>query len=290
MARPLRLEYEGAFYHVTSRGNAREAIFLVDPDRDLFLEVLADTAKRFGWICHAYCLMTNHYHLLVETPEANLSRGMRHLNGVYTQAFNRRHMRVGHVLQGRFKAIVVEKESHLLELARYVVLNPVRAKAARSVRDWPWSSYRATAGIAEVPGFLTVDWILAQFGRERKRARDSYRDFVKAGRGAEVWGELRGGILLGGDEFVEKLKPLLSDFASLKELPRRERLTARPSLPKLLAKVRGKEERNARIHEALRMHGYTLQDVADATGLHYSTVSRIAKRVAENKAPASVAK
>jgi REP element-mobilizing transposase RayT len=157
MARPLRLEYEGAVYHVTSRGNAREAIFRVDPDRELFLEVLGATVERFGWVCYAYCLMTNHYHLLLETPEPNLSRGMRHLNGVYTQGFNRRHMRVGHVLQGRFKSIVVEKESHLLELARYVVLNPVRAKMVRSARDWPWSSYRATAGLGVAPPFLDVD-------------------------------------------------------------------------------------------------------------------------------------
>jgi len=284
MARPLRLEYEGALHHVTSRGNAREAIFLVDPDRELFLQVLADTVARFGWICHAYCLMTNHYHLLIETPDANLSRGMRQLNGVYTQAFNRRHLRVGHVLQGRFKAIVVEKESHLLELARYVVLNPVRAKAVRSVRDWPWSSYRATAGIGKVPSFLTVDWILAQFGRDRKRASERYRDFVKAGRGVEVWGELRGGVLLGGDEFVGRLKPLLSDYEALKEIPRRERRTARPDLGSRFAKVRGKRERNERIHEALRVQGYTLQEVADAAGLHYSTVSRIAKRVAEEGA------
>jgi putative transposase len=160
MARPLRLEYEGAVYHVTSRGNARQDIYLVDPDRELFLSVVGATVERFSWLCHAYCLMPNHYHLLIETPEANLSRGMRHLNGVYTQAFNRRHMRSGHVLQGRFKAIVVEKESHLLELARYVVLNPVRARMVRSAKDWPWSSYRATAGLAEVPHFLTVGCVL----------------------------------------------------------------------------------------------------------------------------------
>jgi hypothetical protein len=123
------------------------------------------------------------YHLLVETPEANLSRGMRHLNGVYTQAFNRRHKRTGHVLQGRFKAILVEKESHLLELARYVVLNPVRARAGRSARDWPWSSYRATAGMVDAPDFLTTSWILAQFHRSRNRAIDLYRKFVKQGRG-----------------------------------------------------------------------------------------------------------
>jgi len=283
MARPLRLEYEGALYHVTSRGNAREAIFRGDPDRELFLEVLADAVERFGWICHAYCLMTNHYHLLIETPEANLSRGMRHLNGVYTQAFNRRHLRAGHVLQGRFKSIVVEKESQLLGLARYVVLNPVRAGAARSVRDWPWSSYRATAGMEEAPGFLTVDWILGQFHRDRSDAVKLYRAFVKAGREIEVWDGLRGGVLLGSDEFVNELKPLLSDFAALKEVPRRERLATRPSLDALFAEVRDKLDRDKRIHEALRVHGYTLQEIADRLGLHYSTVSRIAKRVAEAK-------
>ncbi len=198
----------------------------MDPDRELFLEVPAGTAERFGWICYAYCLMTNHFHLLIETSEANLSRGMRHLNGVYTQAFNRRHIRVGHVLQGRFKSIVVEKESHLLELARYVVLNPVRAKMIRSAKDWPWSSHRATAGLEEAPAFLAVDRILAQFHKNQRRAIELYRDFVKAGCGAEVWSELRGEILLGSDEFVHELKPLLSDHERVKELPWRERLTA----------------------------------------------------------------
>ncbi len=283
MARPLRVEYEGALYHVTSRGNARQGIFLVDPDRKLFLETLGDTVRRFGWVCHAYCLMTNHYHLLVETPEANLSRGMRHLNGVYTQAFNRRHMRTGHVLQGRFKAILVEKESHLLELARYVVLNPVRARAVRSARDWSWSSYRATAGMVDAPDFLTTSWILTQFHRSPRRAIELYRKFVKQGRGVDAWAELRGGILLGSDEFVDKLKPLLSDYEALKEVPRRERLATRPSLDELFSKVRDKKARDRQIHAATRVHEYTLQAVADFLGLHYSTISMIAKRIAENE-------
>jgi putative transposase len=283
MARPLRIEYEGAVYHVTSRGNARQDIFLVDSDREMFLHLLGDTVERFGWVCHAYCLMTNHYHLLLETPEANLSRGMRHLNGVYTQAFNRRHMRSGHVLQGRFKAILVEKETHLLELARYVVLNPVRARAVRTVRDWPWSSYRATAGMVEAPGFLTTGWILAQFHRTPRRAIELYREFVKQGRGINAWSELRGGILLGTDEFVDKLKLLLSDYEALKEIPRRERLATRPSLDELFSKVRDKKARNRQIHAAVRVHEYTLQAVADFLGLHYSTISVIAKRVAAGR-------
>jgi len=157
MARPLRLQFEGAVYHITSRGNARQEIFLDDKDRTVFLEVLAEVIGRFGWICHAYCLMSNHYHILIETPEPNLSRGMQLLNGVYTQRFNRYHKRFGHVLQGRYKAILVERESHLLELARYVVLNPVRAKMVSSAKDWPWSSYRAMSGQSDVPEFLHID-------------------------------------------------------------------------------------------------------------------------------------
>ena len=134
-----------------------------DSDREIFLDVLADVCARFNWVVHAYCLMTNHCHVLIETPDANLSQGMRQLNGVYTQSFNRRHKRVGHVFQGRYKAILVQKESYLLELARYIVLNPVRAQMVRAAKDWPWSSYRATAGYKEPVKALRVDWILSAF-------------------------------------------------------------------------------------------------------------------------------
>ena len=151
MARPLRLEFPGALYHLTSRGNARLPICEDGKDREAFLATLSAAVERFNWICHAYCLMGNHYHLMVETPDGNVSAGMRHLNGVYTQRFNRRHGRVGHVFQGRFKAIVVERESYLLELCRYVVLNPVRAAMVKRVERYPWSSYRATAGQCDVP-------------------------------------------------------------------------------------------------------------------------------------------
>jgi REP element-mobilizing transposase RayT len=134
-------------YHVTARGNAREPIFFDDEDRQSFLTILGSVVNRFNWLCHAYCLMGNHYHLLIETPDGNLSRGMRQLNGVYTQKVNRRYSRVGHLFQGRFKSILVDKGSYLLELARYVVLNPVRAKLVKDPKDWEWSSYRATVGV-----------------------------------------------------------------------------------------------------------------------------------------------
>ncbi|MBI2534293.1 MAG: transposase, partial [Deltaproteobacteria bacterium] len=171
MARPLRLEFNGAVYHLTSRGNARQKVFFSDTDRELFLETLAQVVSRYGWICHGYCLMANHYHLLVETPKANLSIGMRQLNGIYTQCFNRQHKRVGHLFQGRFKAILVQKESYLLELCRYIVLNPVRVKGGAEMGAWKWSSYRATAGLVLVPEFLSIDWLLEQFGQNRPAAQ-----------------------------------------------------------------------------------------------------------------------
>jgi putative transposase len=212
MARPLRLEFPGAIYHLTSRGNARKPIFLGDgDDQEGFLEILAEVVERYGWLCHAYCMMGNHYHLLAETPDPNLSHGMRHLNGRYTQSFNRRRGRLGHVFQGRFKSILVERENHLLELCRYVVLNPVRAGMVRSAKDWRWSSYRATAGLCARPRWLTTDWILAHFGSRKRAAQDAYRQFVSNGGTApSPWERLRGELILGSETFVATLTGKLS--------------------------------------------------------------------------------
>ncbi|MCR4404247.1 MAG: transposase [Candidatus Acetothermia bacterium] len=267
MARPLRIEFPGAVYHVTSRGNALEEIYRDDADREAFLDVLAQAVERFHWLCHAYCLMGNHYHLLVETLQPTLSRGMRHLNGVYTQWFNRRHQRVGHLFQGRFKAILVEKEAYLLELCRYVVLNPVRAKLVRAANGWPWSSYRATAGLAEPPPFLTTDWVLGQFSEDREEAQRRYRRFVAAGKGVAVWHELKGQIYLGSDAFIEQLpKPAVA----VREIPRLQRQGVRPSLEKLFAGA----ALGQAIAAAYRDHGYTMKEIADYLGVHYATVSR----------------
>ena len=272
----MRLEFDGAVYHVTSRGNDRETVFFDDCDRLRFLEILKDVVDRFGWRCHAYCMMTNHYHLLIETPQAGLSRGMQFLNGVYTQHVNRTHNRVGHLFQGRYKAILVEKDSYLLELARYVVLNPVRAKMVRRIDGWQWSSYGATAGLETVPPMLTVEWLLAQFGSDRVQAAREYRRFVGQGRGVDVWEELRGGCVLGSKRFLERLQPLLSDVQGA-EISKREKLVARPTLDELFADVTGKADRNERIHEAVRVHRYTLSEVGSYVGLLYSTISMIAK-------------
>ena len=174
MARPLRIENAGGLYHVTARGDRREDIYADYEDRLGWLSIFGDVCDRFFWRCHAYCLMTNHYHLVVETPEGKLSHGMRQLNGVYTQAFNRRHRLVRHLFQGRFKAILVERDAYLLELARYVVLNPVRAGMVADAGDWPWSSYRAMVGEDRSPEWLEVDGLLGCFGRDRSSARKRY--------------------------------------------------------------------------------------------------------------------
>jgi REP element-mobilizing transposase RayT len=278
MARPLRIEYPGAIYHITNRGNARQPIFKDDKDREVFLEVLEVVVARYNWLCHAYCLMDNHYHLLIETPEGNLSQGMRQLNGIYTQRFNRKHTMVGHLFQGRFKAILVDKENYLLELCRYVVLNPVRAGIVKSPGKYKWSSYGATAGEAGSPPFLTTDWILSQFGRRRRQAEKGYKSFVKDGvEKSSPWESLRGQILLGDDKFVSGLEPYLKRIEKVTEVPRVQRFVERPSLEELFKDVVGKskERRDRLIRNAHLRYGYTLAEIGRALGLHYSTISKV---------------
>jgi len=273
MARPLRIEYPGAVYHVTSRGNARNMIFNDDHDRSKFLKVFGTAVKNQRWLCHAYCLMGNHYHLLIETPEANLSRGMRQLNGIYTQAFNRRHNRSGHLFQGRYKAILVEKERYLLALCRYIVLNPVAAGLVSSPGEWPWSSFSATVGIAKAPEFLTTDWLLEQFSPRRTDVCRRYLEFVHQGfEHPSPWTNLRGGVLLGEEGFFDRFQPQLSQKKGLEEVPKSQRLAHRPQLEDLLV---DSAERPSAAREAHIVWGYTLKEIARHWGIHYSTVSRM---------------
>jgi putative transposase len=262
MARPLRIEYPGAVYHITSRGNARSDIFLTNADRQVFLDILGNTVEKYNWLCHAFCLLANHYHLLIETPDPNLSLGMRQLNGVYTQSFNRAHDRVGHVFQGRYKAILVEKESHLLELCRYVVLNPVRAQMVSKPDEWQWSSYKSTAYAGKVPEFLAVDWVLGQFAENRTKARQRYRKFVAEGLSdpTKPWEKLVGQVILGSENFVARVGKLLGDRQEIKEIPRAQRYPGRPPLDRIFAvdRTQSKQKRNERIKKAHVTHGYTL--------------------------------
>ena len=276
MARPLRIEYSGAVYHVTARGNERRHIFHSDNDHNLFLTILQKVTERFHWLCHVYCLMDNHYHLVVETPEGNLSAGMRQLNGVYTQASNRINGRVGHIFQGRFNAILVQKETHLMEACRYVVLNPVRAKVANSPENWKWSSYRATAGMEKPHGCLVVEWVLAQFDENRQEAARKYREFIRAGIGeGSIWKQVTKRGVLGDEEFAERLGKHLEGKKDLGEIPRSQRHADRPSLEILFQGVKDIEERNRIIGEAVEKYGYRQTEVAGYLGIHYSTVSKI---------------
>ena len=224
--------------------------------------------------------MDNHYHLLIETSDANLSVGMRQLSGVYTQRFNRRHHRVGHLFQGRFKAILVERDTHLLELCRYVVLNPVRARITEDPAGYPWSSYPATMGFVANPGWLSIDWILSQFGPDRAGARRQYADFVAAGVHApSPWAGLRSQVVLGRAAFVESMRPMHDDNAGSHEIPRAQRLAQRPALDELLPRSMrtDKKSRDEAIRRTYREFGYSLADIGRAVGIHYSTVSLVVK-------------
>lgn len=279
MARPLRIEFAGALYHVTARGNAREDIYRDDADRQQFLLLLQNTINRYDWYCHAYCLMDNHYHLLVETNTPSLSKGMKFLNGTYTQYFNRQHQRVGHVFQGRFKAILVQKNSHLLELARYIALNPVRAQMVRSAEEWCWSSYCATAGYDENDGCLTTEWILAGFADTKNLAQQRYRDFVQAGKGQpSPWQQLKNQIFLGDDDFVNDMQSKLNPDQSLKDIPNKQKMAPVKPLSHFAKQYKDRDESLA---QAYRSGHYTLAQVGEHFGVSYATVSRAVKQ-AEN--------
>ena len=278
MSRPIRIEFPNALYHVTSRGDRREAIFEDDEDRRIFLQTLEQAVKQFNWLCHAWCLMDNHYHLLIQTPDGNLSKGMRQLNGVFTQASNRRHRRVGHLFQGRFKAILVDSDAYLLELARYVVLNPVRAGLVKRAQDWPWSSYRASMGLAAPTPFLAVDGLLAQFARRRDTARTRYAQFVAEGIKAESpWKQLKAQVFLGDEQFIERMqKHAAPTQRGDIQIPMAHRRAPAASLPQI---EKESPDRNAAIVRAHASGAYSYQQIAEHFGIHFTSVGRIVRGV-----------
>ena len=282
MARPLRIEYPGAIYHVTSRGDRREDIFLTDEDRQVWLDILGKVCNRFNWRVHAFCQMTNHYHLMLETVDGNLSRGMRQLNGWYTQQFNRSHQMVGHLFQGRYKAILVQKESYLSELARYVVLNPLRANMVANLDEWLWSSYPMMTGQAFTPRWLETDWLLGLFGSNRNQAIYGYVKFVMMGKGlASPLEATRHQLLLGDDAFVEKYGQDQQSY-ELHEIPRKQRKAI--NLP--LSEYRNRyPDRNEAMARAYLTGSYTMAEIGNYFGVHYMTVSRAVHQheIKENK-------
>jgi putative transposase len=269
MARPLRICVPGGVYHVIARGNAREAIVRDDEDRECWFRVFAKVVRRFSWLCHAYCLMGNHYHLVLETPLPNLSDGMQQLNGMYAHAFNERYDRVGHVFQSRYRSILIERETHLVELCRYVVLNPVRAELCADPAAWRWSSYAYTAGLAPPPAFLTTSWILSEFGTTLLQARRNYRLFIEEGIAKPCEPQVKGE-RIGSDAF---LRDNFGYDVELEEVPRVQIEPVRAPLADIFA-----TRTDAPIALAYRRHGYRLREIAEYVGCSYSTISRRLKQ------------
>ncbi len=283
MSRPLRIEFPGAVYHVTSRGDRREAIYRDDADRRAQLEVIAQAMDRFDAQVLAYCLMGNHYHLVLHTGQANLSRLMRHVNGVYTQGFNRRHGLVGHLFQGRFKAILVDREAYLLALCRYVERNPVAAGIVAAPGDWAWSSYRAHVCAAVTPDWLDSDGLHGYLlghavagAQDRRRAARLYAALVsQADEGdAAFWqGALRGQVYLGDAAFVERMQAQAAPRRMAeKEIPKAQRHVPRP-WPARLALCGN--DRDRALYLAYREDGATMTGLAQQAGLSVSHVSRL---------------
>jgi REP element-mobilizing transposase RayT len=280
MARPLRIEFPGAVYHITSRGDRREPIFVDDEDRLDLLDIVAQALSRFDAQMLAYCLMGNHYHFVLHTRQANLSLLMRHINGVYTQSFNRRHNKVGHLFQGRFKAILVDRDAYLLEVCRYVELNPVRAGMKRKPQAWPWSSYRAHVGLEATPEWLDTDGLHAYLlGRpvrsdaDRRRAADRYARLVASAPNLSLWDSaLRQQIYLGDADFVERMQALADPRNSTDEdIPKVQRRKVR-SLKQWLENCGSREEA---LYRAYTESALSMTAMARELGLSVSRVSRL---------------
>lgn len=283
MARPLRIEFPGAIYHVTARGDRREPIFEDDDDRLSLLSVIAQSMQRFDAVVLAYCLMGNHYHFVIHTRLANLSRLMRHINGVFTQTYNRRHSKTGHLFQGRFKAILVDEDAYMLEVCRYVDLNPVRARMVRQPGNWPWSSYLAHTGQTIPPVWLDTPAVhgyllgrTACSAADRQRASARYTKLVAEGKDTKLWeSALVGQIYLGDADFVERMRALAEPAgATSKEVPRSQRRVVKRSIKQFLDSG---EARDDAIVAAYREGQHTLTAIADTLGLSISRISRIVR-------------
>jgi len=282
MNRPLRIELDNSLHHVTARGDRRDIIFRSDNDRLTWLSLLGETCDRFNFTIRAYCQMTNHYHLLLETANGELARGMRHLNGIYARYFNRTHGHVGHLFQGRYKAILCQTDLYLQELSRYIELNPVRARMVALPGDWPWSSYRATLGLVDAPGWLQTDAVLAHFGSDQLIARQAYADFVHAGiDGPSPLSLVRNQLVLGDENFQAAIigAAVTGNAFEIKRVQRRA--LALP-LHEYFAQFRNSKEAMARAYFSL---GYSMQEIADFARVSVKTVSRAVQAFATDRRP-----
>ena len=280
MNRPLRIDIDNALFHITARGDRRDWIFRSDNDRLTWLSLLGETCERFNITVRAYCQMTNHYHLLLETVDGNLSRAMRDLNGNYAQYFNRAHGTVGHLFQGRYKAILCQRESYMKELARYIELNPVRARMVRHPSEWLWSSYGATMGVVDAPKWLQFQAILEHFGDDLETARRSYAEYVVAGIGGRSpLADVSHQLVLGDEAFRTKIigaAPTGNPF-EIKRMQRRA--LARP-LHEYFDEFLDRKEAMARAYFSL---AYSMPEIAAYARVSLKTVSRAVKAFETNR-------
>lgn len=301
MGRPLRVEYAGALYHITSRGNERKKIFLEDRDRKKFLGTLEDYHSRYGILIHSFVLMDNHYHLILETPKGNLLKVMHGLNGGYTGYFNRRYGRSGHLFQGRYKGIIIDKDSYLIPLSRYIHLNPVRARVVERPEQYVWSSYPGYIGRGKAYKWVEYSWILSQFGSRRLGAKRKYKEYTEEALRKKVENPLKSlhsQVILGGEEFVRKIRGMLTGKALSLEIVERKRLLEYPLVDELIKKVAGafktKEEvvrgrrgrantaRKVALYLAKRYTGLSNKAIGDLFGgIHYSAVSKASETLRE---------
>lgn len=284
MARPLRIEYPGAFYHVMNRGLERREIIRDPKDYEKFLKVLADVQKPAGFICHSYCLMPNHYHLFLETPQGNLSKIMQETNGRYTQYYNRRYKRVGPLFQGRYKAKLIDQDSYSLQLSRYIHLNPVKAKMVSRPEGWRWSSYRSFVGATKRPDFLETDWLLKQIGNQRRE----FEKFTMNGL-TDGWDPLEPtgrGPVLGAEAFVERIKERFvkkgrdGALTGLRELRKEDRVREVEACVKGLGCDDERLRKKLRIYGLKRCTGLSLKEIGEkAGGMKAVAVSQAVRRL-----------
>lgn len=292
MSRPLRIQYPGAFYHVTSRGNERKMVFQSTRDREKYLSYLESAHERYGAVIHTYCLMGNHYHLLLETPRGNLSQIIHHINGAYTTYFNIKRDRPGHLFQGRFKGLLVEKDAHCKELSRYIHLNPVRAGIVKSPSEYPWSSYRYFIGKDKKPQWLTTELVLGDFGGERRKGYRRYREYVEREVSKELetpFKRVIASTFLGSEEFINNIR---MEYLEKKKVDRRnipaiKRLLRGPSpeeIEKTVLKILGKDHalyKKICIYLSHQHSGISLDEIGAYFGMKGGAVSQLSRRFKE---------
>jgi len=291
MARPLRIEYEGAYYHVTSRGNERKKIFKSDRDREKFIDYLKSATERYSAVIHVYCLMDNHYHLLIQTPAGNLSQIMRHINGAYTTYYNIKRKRCGHLLQGRYKAILIEADAYALELSRYIHLNPVRAGMSETPEGYKWTSYQSYININKKPEWLYADFILGLFSGRAPEARKQYRKFVESMVGMEIespFQNIFASTILGSSDFINEISSkYLGNKKSDRDLPDLKMFYDKPDIRWITECVEKEIDEDPILLKRVQLYichqysGQKLKDIGQHFGIGESGVSQASRRVAK---------